>query len=100
MSPDDVLGVARGASESDVKSAFRRFAQAHHPDRGGDPATFQQGMEAYRAITRPRVPRADVVTHRRPIAAMRCRRWIGWAMPTLGRRLAPGRSVRGRRAPE
>ncbi len=77
MSSNDVLGVARGASESDVKSAFRRFARAHHPDRGGDPATFQQGMEAYRAITRPRVPRADVVTHRRPSAAMRCRRWIG-----------------------
>ena len=68
LEPHDVLGVTPGAPRPEVAEAFRRFALQNHPDRGGDPARFQEGVEAYRRLTgsRPaRLARADVVFHRR-----------------------------------
>jgi DnaJ-class molecular chaperone len=34
--PYTVLGLAKGASEADIKKAFRRAAKIHHPDRNRD----------------------------------------------------------------
>lgn len=71
MAPGDVLGVAPGASPREVRAAFRRFAAAHHPDRGGDPDRFRAGVDAYRRLTgttavpTPSPATADVVFHRR-----------------------------------
>ena len=71
MPPGDVLGVAPGASPREVRAAFRRFAAAHHPDRGGDPDRFRAGVDAYRRLTgtttvpAPATATADVVFHRR-----------------------------------
>jgi hypothetical protein len=31
------------------RAAFRAFVRAHHPDRGGDPATFAAGVDAMRS---------------------------------------------------
>ena len=65
MQPHEVLGVRPDASPADVTDAFRRFALAHHPDRGGDPARFQAGVEAYRRLLGTRRAPANVTFHRR-----------------------------------
>lgn len=57
--------MAPGASAADVRAAFRRFAAAHHPDRGGDPERFRAGLDAYRRLVAAPAGAADVVFHRR-----------------------------------
>jgi hypothetical protein len=49
-----VLGLRAGASESEIRDAYRRLAKVHHPDRNpGDPealATFRRLTESYAAL--------------------------------------------------
>jgi len=47
-----VLGVAPGASLSDVKAAYRRKAVEHHPDKGGDAAFMARINGAYEEAVR------------------------------------------------
>jgi DnaJ-class molecular chaperone len=45
--PYDVLGVPKGASEAEIKKAFRRAAKQHHPDQNtGDPRAAERFAEA------------------------------------------------------
>jgi hypothetical protein len=46
------LGVLPGASQAEIKSAFRRLAARHHPDKGGDPEQFKRIRRAYEALMR------------------------------------------------
>jgi len=51
--PYKVLGVSHGASEDEVKKAYRKQAMKHHPDKGGDPEKFKEIQSAYERITNP-----------------------------------------------
>lgn len=47
-----VLGVSKSATEDDIKTAFRKLAHKHHPDKkGGDEAKFKEASEAYTVLS-------------------------------------------------
>lgn len=47
-----VLGVQKGATDDDIKKAFRSLAQKYHPDKkGGDEAKFKEISEAYAVLS-------------------------------------------------
>lgn len=47
----DILGVARDASGSDIRKAYRRAAVKHHPDKGGDEKAFQAISRAHEILS-------------------------------------------------
>lgn len=48
----DVLGIKKGASEAEIKKAFRAKAHKYHPDKdGGDEAKFKEINEAYQVLS-------------------------------------------------
>ncbi|QGM98623.1 J domain-containing protein [Methylocystis parvus] len=46
----EVLGVKEDAGAREINAAYRRLAKKHHPDKGGDPASFQRVTEAYNVL--------------------------------------------------
>ncbi|KAG6848255.1 hypothetical protein H0H93_001897 [Arthromyces matolae] len=48
-----ILGVARDASESEIKKAYRKESLKHHPDKGGDEEKFKLASEAYAVLSDP-----------------------------------------------
>jgi DnaJ-class molecular chaperone len=47
------LGLKRGASDADIKKAYRSMAMKHHPDRGGDEKKFKEISQAYDFLSDP-----------------------------------------------
>ncbi|MCA6234658.1 MAG: DnaJ domain-containing protein, partial [Phenylobacterium sp.] len=54
----EILGVPRGSDEAALKSAFRKLAMEHHPDRNGGSeeasARFKEINEAYSVLSDPK----------------------------------------------
>src|SRR3990167_3221987 len=57
-----ILGVTKGASESEIKKAYRKLALEHHPDRNkGDKASeekFKEVTKAYEVLSDPQKKQA------------------------------------------
>ncbi len=55
MSKDyyNILGVDKSASQDEIKTAFRKKAHEHHPDKGGDAEKFKELNEANQVLGNP-----------------------------------------------
>ena len=49
----EILGVDKGASQEDIKKAYRTLSKEHHPDHGGDEEKFKEINEAYSTLSNP-----------------------------------------------
>jgi molecular chaperone DnaJ len=62
----EVLGLKKGASDKEIKKAFRNLAKEHHPDKGGDDSAFKELNEAYEVLKDPdKKAKYDMYGHER-----------------------------------
>ena len=47
----EALGVAKDATQKQIKAAYRKLAQTHHPDKGGDSLRFVEIQQAYDTLS-------------------------------------------------
>lgn len=65
-----VLGLQKGASQKEIKNAYRRLSLKYHPDRNKDERDaekFKQVIEAYQVLrleekTKTKTPETDIAT--------------------------------------
>lgn len=48
-----LLEIPKSADQAEIKKAYRKAAMKHHPDKGGDEATFKAISEAYDVLSNP-----------------------------------------------
>lgn len=51
--PYEILGISHSANHDEIKSAFKKLAMLHHPDRGGDAEKFKEINNAYQSLMNP-----------------------------------------------
>ena len=74
-----VLGLARDASDEDLKKVYRKLAMKHHPDRnpddkGSSEDKFKEAKEAYEILTDPKKRAAFTTKKRRSVRSAAWRR--------------------------
>jgi DnaJ-class molecular chaperone len=47
----NILGIEKGASDDEIKKAYRKCALKNHPDKGGDAEVFKDITEAYEILS-------------------------------------------------
>ncbi len=61
----ETLGIRPGASQEEIKKAFRILAHRYHPDKqGGDVEKFKKANEAYQALLKYTSQNAPADFHR------------------------------------
>ena len=66
----EVLGIPDGASDEEIRHAYRRLVKAAHPDRAGDIAQFRLLTQAYEVLSDPALRAAyDRSLRPAPVAA-------------------------------
>ena len=49
----NTLGVNKNASDRDIKTAYKKKAMEHHPDKGGNADKFAEVSNAYETLKDP-----------------------------------------------
>ena len=70
MTHYDTLGVSESADQDEIKKAYRKLANQHHPDKGGDTNRFQQIQSAYETLSNDQ-SRAQYDAERRGMGGFR-----------------------------
>jgi curved DNA-binding protein CbpA len=66
------LGLQFDATPEAIKSAYRRLAGTHHPDRGGSPEVFHRIQAAYEVLGDASQRREyDASLSRKPVTSVR-----------------------------
>ena len=47
----EILGVAKSSDENEIKKNYKKLCLQHHPDKGGDQASFQKIQKAYEVLS-------------------------------------------------
>ena len=67
-----LLKISKNSSTEEIKKAFRKAAELHHPDKGGSTPMFQQIQDAYTILKDPEKRKNyDEKESKKPVESLR-----------------------------